>query len=70
MKTWSYQAITQKAEKEITSLMEESISKSDKFEKRLFQSWAYGAFCFWNTLTMGWQRDGDSDRLQALTRQE
>ncbi|SAL66826.1 hypothetical protein AWB65_06400 [Caballeronia humi] len=32
-----------------------------------FRDWAYGTFVGWNGLTTGWQIDGDSERLAALT---
>ncbi len=60
-KTWSYKTITEKAEKEIRRLM--------SYDHPLSVG-AYGVFILWNDLTMGWQKEGDSDRLEALTKRD
>lgn len=66
MKTWSYKTVTERAEKEIKSLMEQYRKDSDEFAKRLHHDWAYGVFLGWKELTMGWQNDGDCERLESL----
>lgn len=70
MKTWTYEEITQKAEKRIKNLMESSKTSPNEFERKLFQRWAFGTFSFWDVLTKGWQNDGDCERLEALTQRE
>lgn len=67
MKMWSYKAITEQTEREIRRLVEED-AKLDDFTVRLRKTWAWGVFMFWNNLTMGWQKEGDSERLEALTK--
>ena len=52
---------------------EESIRRSikrvetDPSGRSFHLSMAYGIFSGWNSLTMGWQTPGDSERLEALT---
>ncbi|MEB0216331.1 MULTISPECIES: hypothetical protein [unclassified Undibacterium] len=33
----------------------------------LHQSFAWGVYFAWDSLTRGWQRAGDQERLEALT---
>lgn len=66
-KKWSYQQITEAAESRIRSLMEHVTEATPDYQRSLHQQWAYGVFMGWQSLTMGWQQDGDSDRLEALT---
>ena len=58
MKSWSYNQITKHTENEIIELM-----KSNDSYKQLM---AYGVFWGWYTLTTGWQKDGDRQRIEAL----
>lgn len=66
MKIWTYISVTEEAEHRIVTLMEEASQLSGD-EARLHQQWAYGAYLMWDSLTVGWQKDGDSERMQALT---
>lgn len=61
-KKWSYTEITKSAENEIRKTM--AIERVD-LETR--KKWAYGTYLAWYGLTFGWQEDGDSNRLEALT---
>lgn len=68
-KTWSYAAVTKKAEEKIVSLMSQSrVMAKHPDEARVFRYFAYGVFLAWNDLTMGWQDAGDSEKMEALTR--
>lgn len=58
MKKWDYEQITANAEKRIRVLAESGEHQ-----------WAYGVFIGWDSLTTGWQRDGDNGRLERLTEQ-
>ncbi len=62
MKSWTYEQITKKAEKEIKHLM----AGKHPWD----QDWAYGVFLLWKSITMGWQQSGDSERLEALVKNE
>jgi hypothetical protein len=66
VKTWSYAAITAAAEARIRSLTDNS-QASDPHAMRLRREWAYGVYLGWNELTLGWQNDGDDERLRTLT---
>lgn len=70
MKTWGYQAITEKAEKQIQFFMGMSRASQDEHGKRLYAGWAYGVFLGWKDLTTGWMEDGDLERLEQLTKNE
>ena len=59
MKSWSYEEITEKAESEIKRFM-----ASDNL---FINDCAYGIFRFWQELTMGFQKDGDVERVESLT---
>ncbi|SAL75270.1 hypothetical protein AWB67_04733 [Caballeronia terrestris] len=67
-KTWTYAEITASAEKEIRRMMA-CAWRADSHPRtaQQFRDWAYGTFVGWNGLTTGWQIDGDSERLAALT---
>lgn len=69
-KTWSYRAITEAAEQQIRTLIQRAGAEAqdDAHSRRLLQTWAYGVFVGWASLTSGWQESGDYDRLEALTR--
>ncbi len=61
MKTWSYRTITEEAEEAIKHLMDDDA-------RPYRQDWAYGVFLLWLSLTSGYRQDGDTDRLEALTK--
>jgi hypothetical protein len=61
-KRWSYRQVTEKAEARIRELL----TFDDDDSRRLRQQWAYGVYLGWYNLTVGWQEDGDSDRLKAI----
>lgn len=65
--SWTYQQITEKAEKQIKLLMARADSAADYDEKKLYRQWAYGVFLGWSDLTSGWMREGDLERLESLT---
>lgn len=65
-KKWSYAQITGVAEGKITDYMKKAREKEDYISKTMYASWAFGVFECWNWLTIGWQKEGDSERLQAL----
>jgi hypothetical protein len=58
MKSWSYKSVTQAAEAQIKSLMD---SDSDDIKVM-----AEGVYILWNSITLGWQNDGDGQRLWDL----
>ncbi len=64
--TWSYAEVTAAAEKEIRWLMGQQTA--DDREAQQYQAWAYGVYCGWSQLTIGWWENGDNARLRALTR--
>lgn len=66
-KRWSYAQITRKAEEEITRLMNSATDKTDHTDSLIGKSMAYGVYISWYSLTTGWQKDGDDERLRLLT---
>lgn len=66
MRSWSYKQVTESTEKQIASLAESAKKRPDDESVRLYRAWAYGVYLGWNHLTMGWQKDGDDARLNAL----
>lgn len=67
-KNWNYAQITKAAEDRIRSLMVPTDIGPDHADIR--QQWAYGVYLGWYHLTTGWQQDGDSERLEALTNKQ
>ncbi len=67
-KTWNYAAVTQQAEQRIADLMTQCREKSDYEEVAMLRHWAYGVYILWGDITHRSQSDGDSERLEALTR--
>lgn len=70
-KSWTYSEITERAEKKITGLMEMAVKAEAHADRELtwvYRNAALGAWLLWDQLTMGWQQDGDSDRMNALLR--
>lgn len=61
-KRWSYRQVTEKAEARIRELSTSDIE--DVYGVR--RQWAHGVYLGWYELTVGWQEDGDADRLKAL----
>ena len=59
--SWTYAQITEVAERRIRSFR---FSGDSDEATRL--GWAYGAYALWYRITLGWQADGDNDRLRAL----
>lgn len=76
MKRWSYKQITDKAEKQITSLLlaADTVKREEpphlQFMATYHKDCARGIYNFWYSLTCGWQRDGDAERLEALAKGE
>jgi hypothetical protein len=68
MKAWSYKAITENAETQIKHFMSNSAKSKSDFERLMYRNWAYGIYFGWERLTIGWIKDGDSERLEALTK--
>jgi len=66
-KPWSYREATDAPERRIKQLMNPA-RPQEPDDARIYRQWAYGVFLGWQELTMGWQDDGDSERLEALTR--
>lgn len=73
-----YRNITLTAETRIASLMElrkEKIKKGKGNQKddhgvKLLKEWAYGAYLLWDVLTVGYQKEGDKERMEELTKDE
>lgn len=61
-RTWTYEEITAQTEVRIKGLMERAVGGDSGHA-----DWAFGVFLAWDTLTCGWQEDGDAKRLEALT---
>ena len=66
MRSWSYKQVTESTEKQIVFLADSARKRPDAESIRLYRAWAYGVYLGWDRLTMGWQKDGDSARLNAL----
>lgn len=62
-----YKTITEKAEKRITTLMQQASTKADSQEARLYRGWAYGAYLMWHDLTHDYRTDKDEERLIKIT---
>lgn len=58
MKRWTYNQLTKAAEDSIKAHM-----ATDNHINRCFAS---GTYLLWSKLTMGWQVEGDDERLKAL----
>lgn len=70
MKSWSYCQITESMADQIRRSMDLARRESDHYLKNSYHAFAVGAFLAWNSLTMGWQNEGDYERLEALTKDE
>lgn len=66
-KLFTYEALTETAGKRITEFMEKSRKATDDFSRWSYRSWAYGVFTYWSEVTSGWKKEGDTERLEALT---
>lgn len=71
MKSWSYKQITENTEQQIKWFMEQARNTTPEpdrgnFNKWMWRSWAQGALASWERLTCGWQKEFDSERMQAL----
>lgn len=66
-KSWSYKQITESAETSIRHFMALAQKQSDPDLQRFHRTAAYGALVCWEDLTMGWMKDGDRERMNALT---
>ncbi len=66
MKSWSYSQITKHAEEEIKHAMKNR-SEAEPGMRRMWWAQAHGIYTLWYRVTVGWQKDGDSERLEALT---
>lgn len=67
----SYKQITEATETRIKKFMgtaRKHLKGSD--EQQLYLHWAYGAYILWSDLTLGWQKDGDDEKMEALTKLE
>lgn len=72
-KSWTYNQVTAAAQEQIESCMGLAArypdnTEGDRFMQRQHAAHAFGAWCLWNSVTMGCQRDGDGDRLESMTR--
>ncbi|CAE6820997.1 hypothetical protein R70006_06196 [Paraburkholderia domus] len=67
-KRWSYTAITNATEVKIIRYMTEARETTDAAKRHMLTCMAYGAYSGWYELTVGWQKDGDDQRLETLTR--
>ena len=68
MRSWSYKQVTEAAEREIARLAESAkkYRGPNNEADRTYAHWAYGVYLGWSNLTMGWQKDGDDARMQAM----
>lgn len=69
-RTWTYEELTKITEQSIRRSMTMAANSQAKGDSRSaghFAAFAWGRFCMWNDITMGWQTPGDEDRLYALT---
>ena len=62
-KRWTYRQITAAAEQEIREIM--TMATGDHLDHH-FRQLAKGVWRGWNSLTLGWQEDGDGARLKAV----
>lgn len=62
-KRLTYRQITAAAEQEIREIM--TMATGDHLD-HVFRQWAKGVWRGWNSLTLGWQDDGDGARLKSL----
>jgi len=70
-KNWRYREITDQAESRIRAYMGLAFKhKSDRTLALIHEQTAWGVFQLWDTLTCGWQCNGDRERLESLTRLE
>lgn len=65
MKSWSYKQVTEMAERQIRQHIAER-QDDDITMARISRNFAWGAYLFWSGLTMGWQKEGDDERLKAI----
>lgn len=65
-KTWSYAELTAAAERHIDASRRLAADEDDDDGRRYHRTAATGAIELWDTLTRGWQADGDRARLRAL----
>lgn len=66
-KLFSYETLTATAEKRIIEFMEKSRKTTDDFSRWAYRGWAYGVFTYWSEVTSGRKKEGDTERLEALT---
>lgn len=64
---WSYAAVTLATEKELQRLIRFADGRDGSFRDQV-RNWTYGVYLAWYSLTIGWQKDGDGERLEALTK--
>ena len=65
-KSWTYAEITASAEAKIKSLHEQAQASVDDSDWRWCHIAAYGVFSSWYSICMGWMKDGDRERMEAL----
>ena len=65
-KMWSYNQITEAAKRRIAKLKELHDKANDPDLQSFYRASAWGVLGCWDTLTTGWQRTGDSQRMDAL----
>lgn len=64
---WSYQQLTNEAERSIASYRSCLLyAPDDTRAAYAFASQAHAVFQFWALLTGGWQQPGDRERLEAV----
>lgn len=64
-KTWTYDEITQCAEKCVNALTVPLHGDSEE-DICLRRSWAFGVYLGWSWLTVGHQKEGDAERIERL----
>lgn len=69
VKRWSYAEITDQTEAYIRRSMALHVEANQGSKKPYYDGHkmlAFGALLAWKSLTQGWQKPGDDDRLEAL----
>ena len=63
----TYPQLGAQTEQRIKRWMTDASGRTEPDEITRREQWAYGAYLLWESLTTGWQAEGDSARLEALT---
>lgn len=66
-KRWTYKQITDATEKDLRGYAALAAQRpNDRGMADVYHCMANGALAMWRDLTLGWQADGDRERLAAL----